>query len=82
MCVCVLLQTMSVNKVKVELMGIKRDVPVIALAETSRVKGVHFQARIYNSVKGKFEIFLISTVNKDIILKKGVQIGLFQVCKA
>ncbi len=61
-----LLQAMSINKVEVELKGIKRDVSVIALVETSRVKGVHVEARIYNAPKGKLEIFLTSTINKDI----------------
>ncbi len=77
-----LLQAMSINKVEVELKGIKRDVSVIALAETSRVKGVYVEAGIYNAPKGKLEIFLTSTINKDISLKKGVEISFFQVCKA
>ncbi len=73
---------MSVNKVEVELKGIKRDVSVIALAETCRVKGVHAEAGIYNAPKGKLEIFLTSTINKDITLKKEVEIILLQLCKA
>ncbi|RUM30764.1 MAG: hypothetical protein DSY42_03950 [Aquifex sp.] len=54
---CTLLQAMSINKVKVELKGIKGDAPVIVLAETSRVKGIQMEAGIYSSVKGKLEIF-------------------------
>ncbi len=50
-----LLEGMSINKVKVELKGIKRDAPVIALAETSRVKGVHIESGINNSLKGKLQ---------------------------
>ncbi len=76
---CTLLQVISINKVKVELKGIKRDAPVIALAETSKVKGIEMEAGIYCSVKGRLEIFLTSTVNKDIMLKKDTQLGLFQM---
>ena len=54
-----------------ELRGIRRDAPVIALAETSRVKGIYIEAAIYNSSKGKLEIFLTNKVNKDITLEKG-----------
>ncbi len=47
----------------------KRDVSVIALAETFRVKSVHMEAGIYNS-KGNLKYFLVSTINKNIILKE------------
>ncbi len=40
------------------------------------------EAGIYSSIKGTLEIFLTSTVNKDIMLKKGTQLGLFQICQA
>ncbi len=76
-----LLQAMSITKVKVELKGIKRDAPVIALADTSRVKGIQMEAGTYSSIKGRLEIFLTSTVNTDITLKKGTQLGLFQICQ-
>ncbi len=78
---CTLLQAMSINKVKVELKGIKRNAPVIALAERSRVKGIQMETGIYSSIKGRLEIFLTSTVHKDTTLKKGTQLGLFQICK-
>ncbi len=73
---------MSINKVKVELKGVKRDAPVIALAETSRVKGIQMEAGIYSSIRGRHEIFLTSTVNKDVMLKKGTELGLFQICQS
>ena len=77
-----LLQAISINKVKIEFKGIRRGAPVIALAETLRVKGIYIEAAIYNSSKGKLEIFLTNKVNSDITLKKVTQIDLFQVCEA
>ena len=34
----------------------------------------------YRTEKGKMEALLMSTLNKNITLKQGTQIGLFQVC--
>lgn len=77
-----LLRAMSINKGKVKLTGIRRDAPVITLTETSRVKGIDMEAAIYNSSKGELEIFLTNKVNKNVTLKKGTQIGLFQICES
>ncbi len=40
------------------------------------------EAGIYSSSKGRLEIFLTNTVNKDILMKKGTQLGLFHICQA
>lgn len=78
---CTLLPSMTVSKVKLELKGVKKDVEVITLPETARVRGIQVDSAVYVAEKGRVEILVTSTLNKDITLKKGTQIGLFHVCK-
>jgi len=77
---CTLLQSMSINKVTLELKGVRKNTEVIALPETMRMKGVYLDSAVYNTELGKVDILLLSLLNKDITLKAGTQIGSFQVC--
>ena len=72
---CTPLQARSINKVEIKLRGVDKDVEVITLPETGRVKGIIIESAIYQSEKGKVEVILISNLNKDIILIQGTQIG-------
>ncbi len=78
---CALLRSMSISKVKLELKGVKKDVEVISLPETSRVRGIKVDSAAYQTERGRLEILVTSTLNKDITLEKGTQIGLFHVCE-
>ena len=77
-----LLHFMSINKVKLELKGVKQNVEVIAIPESMRIKGdtAWFCCVLFRKRK-KIEILIVSTLNKNITLKPGTQIGLFQICE-
>ena len=70
-----LLHSMSINKVKLELKGVKQNVEVIAIPESMRNKGVQLDSAVYCLESGKVEILIVSTLNKNITLKLGTQIG-------
>ncbi len=76
-----LLQSMSVTKVTVKLRGVKSDREVISLPESTKLKGCYLDSAVYMSPDGSVDVLLASTLNKDIILKPGTQIGIFQVCE-
>ena len=76
-----LLHSMTVNKVKVVLKGVKTTREIIALPETSKLKGCYLDSAVYMSHDGTVDVLLANTLNKDIILKPGTQVGSFEICE-
>ncbi len=76
-----LLQAQSICKVKVNLKGMSDHVTAIALSESSRVRGINLENGLYHTSKGKSEVFVINTLHTDVPIKKGTELGRFQVCK-
>ncbi len=76
---CTLLQSMAINKMKLELKGAKDGIDAIALPEAMRVRGVQMDSAVYRIDKGTVEIFFMSTLNNNITLKPDTQVGLFQL---
>ena len=54
----------------------------IALSESSRVRGIHLENGLYHTNRGKSEVIVINTLHADVPIKKGTELGRFQVCKA
>ncbi len=77
-----LLQAQSICKVKVSLKGISDHVTATALSESSRVRGINLENGLYHTNRGKLELFVINTLHTDVPIKKGTELGDFQVCKA
>ena len=76
-----LLQAQSICRVKVQLKGKRDHVVAIALPESSRVRGITLECGLYNTHKGKSEVIISNTLHTDITLRKGTQLGCFQVSK-
>ena len=76
-----LLQAQSICKVKVRLKGVRDHPTAIALSESSRVRGINLENGLYNTHKGKSEVFVTNTLPTDITLRKGTELGRFQVSK-
>ncbi len=53
----------------------------IALSESSRVREINLENGVYHTNRGKFEVFVINTPHTDVPIKKGTELGRFQVCK-
>ncbi len=53
----------------------------IALSELSRVRGINLENGLYHTNRGKSEVFVINTLHTDVPIKKGTELGRFQVCK-
>ncbi len=53
----------------------------IALSESSRVRGINLENGLYHTNRGKSEVFVINTLHTDVPIKKGTELGRFQVCK-
>ncbi len=51
------------------------------LSESSRVRGINLENDLYHTNKGKSEVFVINTLHTDVPIKKGTDLGCFQVCK-
>lgn len=77
---CMLLQSMAINKLKMELKGGKDGTEVITLPETMRVTGVKMYSAVHRSENGKVGVLLINTPNKNMTLNQGTQIRFFQAC--
>ncbi len=71
---------MAINKVKIQLKGVKNNSEVITMPESVRIKGTCLESAVYESSNGKLEILVTSTLNKDMSLRKGTQMGEFQIC--
>ncbi len=76
-----LLLAQSICKVKVNLKGISDHVTAIALTESSRVRGINLESGLYQPHKGKLEVFVINTLPGDVSIKKGTELGCFQICQ-
>ncbi len=74
-----LFQAQSICKVKVSLKGISEPMPAIALGESSRVRGINLENGLYHTNRGKTEVFVISTLHTDVPIKKGTEVGRFQI---
>ncbi len=68
---CALLQSMAINKVKIQLKGVKNNIEVITIPGSVRIKGTCLESAVYESSNGKLEILVTSTLNKDVSLRKG-----------
>ncbi len=68
---CILLQLVTINKVKLELKSVNKDIEVISLPETVRVRGMEIDSGLYKREGGKVEVLVTSTLNKDTMMKKG-----------
>lgn len=74
---CTPLQSMAINKVKLERKGIKDSIEAFALLQSMRVRGKQMDSAVDRIDKRTVEIvFLIRTLN-NITLESGTQIGLF-----
>lgn len=76
-----LLHSMSVNRVTVKLKGVTSDKEIISLPETTRLKGCYLDSAVYMSYDGTVDVLVANTLNENIILKPGTQIGSFQICE-
>ena len=76
-----LLHSMSVNKVTVKLKGVTSAREIISLPETTKLKGCYLESAVYMSNDGTVNVLLVNTLNKNLMLKSGTQIGSFQVCE-
>lgn len=76
-----LFESVTSNKVKLELMNAKDGIEGIALPETIRVKGVWMDSSVCRTDKGKVEVMLISASNKNTTLKQKVYSILIKNCK-
>ncbi len=76
-----MLQAQSICKVKVNLKGISDHVTAIALSESSRVRGINLENGLYQTHKGRSEVFVINTLHRDVSIKKGTELGCFQICQ-
>ena len=65
------------NKVK----GVKQRAEVITMPESMKIKEIQLDSAMYRSENKKVEILLVSTLNKNISLKPGTQVGIFYICK-
>ncbi len=74
-----LLQAQSICKVKVSLKGISEPTLAIPLAEWSRVRGINLENGLYHTNRGKTEVFVINTLHTDVPIKKGTELGRFQI---
>ncbi len=75
------MQAQSICKVKVNPKGISDHVTAIALSESSRVRGINLENGLYHTNRGKSEVFVVNTLHTDVPIKKGTELGRFQVCK-
>lgn len=62
---------MAISKETVELKTVKDGTEAIASLETMMVKGAQMDSFAYKSENRKVEALLISTLNKNLILKQG-----------
>ena len=72
---------MSVNRVTVKLKGVTSDQEIISLPETMKLKGCYLESAVFMSYDGTVDVLVTNTLNKDLMLKPGTQIGSFQVCE-
>ncbi len=54
----------------------------IPLSESSRVRGINLENGLYHTNRGKSKVFVINTLHTDVPIKKGTELGRFQVIKA
>ncbi len=78
---CTLLQSVAIKNLKIHLKGVKNNSEVINIPESVRIKGTCLESAVYKSSNGKLELLITSTLNKDVSLRKGTQIGEFQICQ-
>ncbi len=74
-----LLQAQSIYKVKVSLKGISEPMSAITKSESSRVRGISLENALYHTNRGKTEVFVINTLHADLPIKKGTELGRFQI---
>ncbi len=54
----------------------------IALSESSRVHGISLENGLYQTNRGKTEVFVITTLHTDVPIEKGTGLGRFQISEA
>ncbi len=74
-----LLQAQSICKVKVSVKGISEPMCAIVLSESSRVREINLENDLYHTDRGKTEVFVINTLHTDVAIKKGTELGRFQI---
>ena len=74
-----LLYPQEICKVKLKVKGLKKGQEIISLSHSVRIKGVQLDAALYLPKEGLVEVMLINTLNRELNLKPGTHVVLFQI---